>query len=144
MPIKQTVFPNGVDTFVGNSNFTEYATSPTLVVAAVGATGALGDSGKPAIMTATGLTVTLPAIGTAGGQVFTVVNGVGNCNLNVSPGANDAISWAGDNTDNRDVYQLASESKKWDYITVAAIGTATADGAYAVTDIRGLWRKATA
>ena len=144
MPIKLTNLPNGLNAFIGNENYNEYATSPTLVVAAAGATGALGDTGKPAIVTATGLTVTLPALGTAGGQVFTIVNGVGGCNLNVSPNANDAIAWAADSTDNRDVYQLASESKQWDYITVAAPGTATSDGHYNVTAVRGLWRKATA
>tara|TARA_R100001594_G_scaffold16070_2_gene33394 strand:- start:9052 stop:9450 length:399 start_codon:yes stop_codon:yes gene_type:complete len=97
------------------------------------------DSGKTFTSKTDGTVFTLPGI--AVGNVFTFVNTAedGTNTLTISPNASDGITYVGSSTDNKDVINTKSTSKKGDYIKIQAMnGDVTA---WQVTDVQGVWAK---
>jgi len=120
-----TRFDNGIldgTEVVKNSNYTVVTTT---------------DSGKTFIVDSD-VTFTLPAI--AIGNTFTFVFGghAGSATLTLSPNASDGITYAGSQTDNKDLILTKATAKPGDYVTIASLDQTVA---WQVTAVRGVWAK---
>jgi hypothetical protein len=128
--LRLTAYPNGVASFLVDSNFTEKTANYTVVIT--------DDSGKTFVSTLDGITYTLPAI--AIGNTVTFVNMAedGQAALNISPNASDGITYAGSSTDDKDLINAKATAKKGDFVTLASLdGTV----AWQVVAARGVWAK---
>jgi hypothetical protein len=128
--LRLTVFPNGIASFLVDSNAEVKTANYTVIVN--------DDSGKTFASTLDGIAYTLPSI--AIGETITFVNmaGDGQAALNISPAAIDGITYAGSSTDNKDLINTKATSKKGDFVTLASL-----DGvvAWQVVAVRGVWAK---
>lgn len=125
-----TNFPNGMKTFVLDSNAVEKTANYTVVTTT--------DSGKTFYVKTDGIVFTLPAI--AVGNTITFVNMAndGAAALTISPNASDGITYAGSSTDNKDLINTKATAKQGDYVTLASLnGT----DAWQVVAARGVWAK---
>lgn len=125
-----TNFPNGIGSFLVDSNATAKTANYTVVTTT--------DSGKTFTSTLDGIVYTLPAI--AIGNTVTIVNMAPNgvAALNISPAAADGITYAGSSTDDKDLINTKATAKQGDFITLASLdGTA----AWQVVASRGIWAK---
>ena len=95
------------------------------------------DSGKTFIVDSD-VTFTLPAI--AIGNVFTFVFGgeAGSATLTISPNASDGITYAGSQTDNKDLILTKATAQPGDYVTLSSIDQVIS---WQVTRVRGIWAK---
>lgn len=127
---RTTNFPNGLSSFFVSNDAVEKTANYTVVIT--------DDSGKTFTSTLDGIVYTLPAI--AVGNTITFVNMAedGKAALNISPNANDGITYAGSATDNKDLINTKATAKQGDYVTLASL-----DGvvAWQVVDVRGVWAK---
>ena len=131
MSNKLTRFPNGIKSFLVDSN-AEIKTSAYTVVITT-------DSGKTFTNGETdGVPFTLPgiAIGNTVTFVDTAVDGAAD--LTVSPNASDGITYAGSSTDDKDLINTKATAKYGDFVTLASL-----DGvvAWQVVAARGIWAK---
>ena len=128
--LRLTAFPNGVASFLVDSNATIKTANYTVVITA--------DSGKTLASTLDAIVYTLPSI--AVGNTVTFVNMAedGQAALNISPAAVDGITYAGTAVDNKDLINTKATAKKGDFVTLASL-----DGvvAWQVVDVRGVWAK---
>ena len=96
------------------------------------------DSGKTLTSKLDGMVFTLPAI--AIGNVVTIVNTAldGQAAINISPNANDGITYAGASDDDKDLINTKATAKLGDFVTLASL-----DGviAWQVVASRGVWAK---
>ena len=126
-----TSFPNGLSTFVVDSNAEPKSSAYTVIITT--------DSGKTFTNSLTdGVVFTLPSI--AIGNTVTFVNTApnGQADLTISPAAADGITYAGSSTDNKDLINTKATAKYGDSVTLASL-----DGvvAWQVVDVRGIWAK---
>jgi hypothetical protein len=128
-----TKFPNGVETFVVDSNCTVKDSAYTVV--------ANTDSGKTFITFTDNMVFTLPAI--ALGETYTFINGAedGAAKLSISPNAADGIMYLNSATDNKDLINTKATAKKGDFVTLSAVYTGATLDYWTVTNIRGVWAK---
>lgn len=128
--LKLTMYPNGLGSFLVDSNAEIKTANYTVVVN--------DDSGKTFASTLDGIVYTLPSI--AIGETVTFVNMAedGAAALNISPAALDGITYAGSSTDDKDLINTKATAKKGDFVTLASL-----DGvvAWQVVDARGVWAK---
>ena len=128
--LRLTAFPNGLATFLVDSNAEIKTANYTVVITA--------DSGKTLASTLDAIVYTLPSI--AIGNTVTFVNMAedGQAALNISPAAVDGITYAGTAVDNKDLINTKATAKKGDFVTLASL-----DGvvAWQVVDVRGVWAK---
>ncbi len=125
-----TKFPNGLSSFVVDSNAVEKTANYTVVITT--------DSGKTLVSELDGIVFTLPSI--AIGNTVTFVNNAvdGLAALNISPAAADGITYAGSSTDNKDLINTKATAKRGDFVTLASLdGTV----AWQVVASRGIWAK---
>jgi hypothetical protein len=125
-----TAFPNGLDSFLVDSNAVAKESNYTVVITT--------DSGKTLTSETDGVVFTLPAI--AIGNTITFVNNAvdGANTLTISPNASDGITYAGSSTDNKDLINTKATSKRGDFVTLASLdGTV----AWQVVAARGIWAK---
>ena len=126
-----TLFPNGLSTFLVDSNAVAKSSAYTVIITT--------DSGKTFTNSLTdGVVFTLPSI--AIGNTVTFVNTApnGQADLTISPAAADGITYAGSSTDNKDLINTKATAKYGDSVTLASL-----DGvvAWQVVDVRGIWAK---
>tara|TARA_R110000850_G_C9996087_1_gene467974 strand:+ start:23033 stop:23428 length:396 start_codon:yes stop_codon:yes gene_type:complete len=125
-----TNFPNGLSSFLVDSNAVNKAANYTVVITT--------DSGKTLTSELDGVVFTLPSI--AIGNTVTFVNNAtdGAAELSISPAAADGITYAGSSTDNKDLINTKATAKQGDSVTLASL-----DGvvAWQVVDVRGVWAK---
>jgi len=123
-------FPNGVSTFLSDSNAETKTAAYTVVINT--------DSGKTFQSETDGIVYTLPSI--AIGNTITFVNMAddGLADLTISPAAADGISYAGSATDDKDLINTKATAKRGDFVTLASL-----DGviAWQVVAARGVWAK---
>ena len=128
--LRLTAFPNGLASFLVDSNSTIKTANYTVVITT--------DSGKSFVSTLDAIVYTLPSI--AIGNTITFINMAddGQAALNVSPAAADAITYAGSAVDNKDLINTKATAKKGDFVTLASL-----DGviSWQVVDARGVWAK---
>lgn len=128
--LRLTAFPNGVASFLVDSNAEIKTSNYTVVIG--------DDSGKTLVSTLDAIVYTLPSI--AIGNTITFVNMAddGQAALNISPAALDGITYAGSSTDNKDLINTKATAKKGDFVTLASL-----DGvvAWQVVAVRGVWAK---
>lgn len=125
-----TNFPNGLKSFFLPSDAVEKTGNYTVVTTT--------DSGKTFYSKTDGIVFTLPAI--AIGNTITFVNMAndGSAGLSISPNASDGITYAGSQTDDKDLINTKATAKQGDYVTLASLdGTA----AWQVVAVRGIWAK---
>jgi len=125
-----TKFPNGLSSFLVDSNAVAKAANYTVVITT--------DSGKTFTSETDGVVFTLPSI--AIGNTVTFVNNAvdGVADLTISPAAADGITYAGSSTDNKDLINTKATAKRGDFVTLASLdGTV----AWQVVDARGIWAK---
>ena len=127
-----TNFPNGVSSFLVDSNAVNKTANYTVVITT--------DSGKTFASELDGIVYTLPSI--AIGNTITFVNNAadGTAALNISPAALDGITYAGSSTDDKDLINTKATAKRGDFVTLASL-----DGvvAWQVVAARGVWAKET-
>ena len=131
MSNKLTVFPNGIESFLVDSNATEKKAAYTVIITT--------DSGKSFTNGETDAVVfTLPGI--AIGNTVTFVNTAidGTAVMTIAPNASDGITYAGSSTDAKTLINTKATAKYGDYVTLASL-----DGvvAWQVVDVRGIWAK---
>ena len=143
---RMTKFPGGLDSYLApRGAATRHATSFTLTA---GTATAPGDVGKVVIPTVNGLTFTLPT--TTIGQVFKFAIPKDGVALNVSLPTTAGLDFLGRGNTGETVFINASEAKMGNTLTVGTVRsfTTTAESAlppkYAVLDVVGAWRIATA
>ena len=128
--LRLTAFPNGLSSFLVDSNAEIKTANYTVVINT--------DSGKTLVSTLDAIVYTLPSI--AVGNTITFINMAddGQAALNISPAAVDAITYAGSSVDNKDLINTKATAKKGDFVTLASL-----DGvvAWQVVDARGVWAK---
>ena len=128
--LRLTAFPNGLASFLVDSNSTIKTANYTVVITT--------DSGKSFVSTLDAIVYTLPSI--AIGNTITFINMAddGQAALNVGPAAADAITYAGSAVDNKDLINTKATAKKGDFVTLASL-----DGviSWQVVDARGVWAK---
>jgi len=125
-----TNFPTGIKSFFVDKEIVEKTANYTVVTTT--------DSGKVFASKTDGVVFTLPSI--AIGNTVTFINTAedGANALTISPAALDGITYAGSSTDNKDLINTKTTSKKGDYVTLASLaGT----DAWQVTACRGIWAK---
>jgi len=125
-----TNFPTGIKSFFVDKEIVEKTANYTVVITT--------DSGKVLASKTDGVVFTLPSI--AIGNTVTFINTAedGANALTISPAALDGITYAGSSTDNKDLINTKTTSKKGDYVTLASLaGT----DAWQVTACRGIWAK---
>ena len=126
-----TSFPNGLSTFVVDSNAESKKSNYTVVTTT--------DSGKTFTNgLVDGVVFTLPGIAIGNTVTFTNIAPDGQADLTVSPNSSDGITYAGSSTDNKDLINTKATAKYGDYVTLASL-----DGvvAWQVVAIRGIWAK---
>jgi hypothetical protein len=125
-----TKFPNGISSFLVDSNAVEKTANYTVIVTT--------DSGKTFTSETDGVVFTLPSI--AIGNTITFVNNAvdGAADLTISPAALDGITYAGSSTDDKDLINTKATAKRGDFVTLASL-----DGvvAWQVVAARGIWAK---
>ena len=126
-----TSYPNGISSFLVDSNATIKKAAYTVVITT--------DSGKTFTNGETdGFAFTLPGI--AIGNTVTFVNTAqdGQADLTISPNASDGITYAGSSTDDKDLINTKATAKYGDFVTLASL-----DGvvAWQVVASRGIWAK---
>lgn len=128
--LKLTVFPNGVASFLVDSNAVQKTANYTVVVN--------DDSGKAFQSTLDGMVFTLPSI--AIGETVTFINMAedGAAEMSISPAAIDGITYIGSATDDKDLINTKATAQKGDFVTLASL-----DGviAWQVVASRGVWAK---
>ena len=128
--MSSTNYPNGLKTFIIDSNAEEKTAAYTVIITT--------DSGKTFTSSTDGIVFTLPGI--AVGNTVTFVNTApdGVADLSISPAAIDGITYAGSSTDDKDLINTKATAKRGDYVTLASL-----DGvvAWQVVDVRGVWAK---
>ena len=125
-----TKFPNGVSSFLVDSNAVAKEAAYTVVITT--------DSGKTFVTETDAVVFTLPGIA-IGNTVTFVNNGVdGTVALTISPNASDGITYAGSSSDNKDLINTKATAKRGDFVTLASL-----DGvvAWQVVAARGIWAK---
>ncbi len=125
-----TKFPNGLSSFLVDSNAVEKTANYTVIVTT--------DSGKTFTSETDGVVFTLPSI--AIGNTITFVNNAvdGAADLTISPATLDGITYAGSSTDDKDLINTKATAKRGDFVTLASL-----DGvvAWQVVAARGIWAK---
>jgi len=125
-----TAFPNGLSSFLVDSNAVEKTANYTVIITT--------DSGTTFTSETDGLVFTLPAI--AIGNTVTFVNNAvdGTADLTISPNASDGITYAGSSTDDKDLINTKATANRGDFVTLASL-----DGvvAWQVVAARGVWAK---
>ena len=128
--LRLTVFPNGLASFLVDSNAEQKTANYTVIIG--------DDSGKTLASTLDAIVYTLPS--SAIGNTITFVNMAddGQAALNISPAALDGITYDGTQVDNKDLINTKATSKKGDSVTLASL-----DGvvAWQVVAVRGVWAK---
>ena len=128
--LKLTVFPNGLASFLVDSNAEVKTANYTVIIG--------DDSGKTITSALDGFIATMPSI--AIGNTVTFVNMAedGQAEFSISPAAADGITYAGSSTDNKDLINTKATAKKGDSVTLASL-----DGvvAWQVVGVRGIWAK---
>ena len=129
--MKTTNFPNGLDSFLIDSNAVNKTAAYTVVITT--------DSGKTLTNGETdGVVFTLPSIAIGNTVTFVNTGLAGTADLTVSPAAADGITYAGSSTDNKDIINTKATAKQGDFITLASLdGTV----AWQVVAARGIWAK---
>ena len=125
-----TKFPNGVSSFLVDSNAVAKEAAYTVVITT--------DSGKTFVTETDAVVFTLPGIA-IGNTVTFVNNGVdGTVALTISPNASDGITYAGSSSDDKDLINTKATAKRGDFVTLASL-----DGvvAWQVVAARGIWAK---
>lgn len=124
-----TRFPNGIESFLVDTNQEEKETNYTVV--------SNDDSGKT-FSSVSGVVFTLPGIVT--GNVFTFINLApnGTTGISISPAAADGITYAGSAIDDKDLINTLATSQYGDSVTLASLDGTTA---WQVVAIRGIWAK---
>ena len=126
-----TTFPNGIESFLVDSNSIAKKAAYTVIITT--------DSGKTFTNGETdGIVFTLPGI--AVGNTITFVNTArdGQAELSVSPNSSDSITYAGSSTDDKDIINTKATSKYGDYITLASLNGVIS---WQVVAARGIWAK---
>jgi hypothetical protein len=128
--LRLTAFPNGVSSFLVDSNSTIKTANYTVVIT--------DDSGKSFVSTLDAIAYTLPSIAVGNTVTFINMADDGQATLNISPAAADGITYAGSSTDNKDLINAKATAKKGDFVTLASL-----DGvvAWQVVGVRGVWTK---
>jgi len=128
--LRLTVFPNGLASFLVDSNAEIKDSNYTVVIG--------DDSGKSLVSTLDGIVYTLPSIAIGNTVTFVNMADDGQGELSISPAAADGITYAGSSTDNKDLINTKATAKKGDFITLASL-----DGvvAWQVVAARGVWDK---
>ncbi len=127
---KLTVFPNGLASFLVDSNAAVKTANYTVIID--------DDSGATIASALDGFVATMPGIAT--GNTITFVNMApdGTAKFSISPNSSDGIQYKGSNTDNKDLINTKATSKKGDSITLASLNGVTA---WQVVAARGIWAK---
>ena len=125
-----TNYPNGVGTFLVDSNAEVKTANYTVVVTT--------DSGKTIVSETDGLVFTLPSIAIGNTVTFVNLAKDGEGDLSISPAAIDGITYAGSSTDDKDLINTKATAKQGDFVTLASL-----DGvvAWQVVASRGIWAK---
>jgi len=126
-----TVYPNGIKSFLVDSNATAKKEAYTVVITT--------DSGSSFTNGETdGVVFTMPAIAIGNTVTFYNTARDGAAETSVSPDAADGITYAGSSTDDKDLINTKSTSKYGDFVTLASL-----DGtdAWQVVSVRGIWEK---
>jgi|TARA_R110000803_G_scaffold157317_1_gene221745 hypothetical protein len=125
-----TEYPNGISSFLVDSDSVAKEYNYTVVITT--------DSGKTFTSETDGVIFTLPAIA-IGNTVTFVNNAVDGANtLTISPAAADGITYAGSSTDNKDLINTKTTSKRGDSVTLASLNGTVA---WQVVAVRGTWAK---
>ena len=129
--LRLTVFPNGLGTFLVDSNAIEKTANYSLVTN--------DDSGKQFISKLDGIIFSLGSASNFGNTItFVNVAEDGKSELSVSPEALDSIDYINSSVVNKDIVNTKATSKKGDYVTLASMDGA---GAWQVVAVRGIWAK---
>ena len=128
--LRLTVYPNGLASFLVDSNAEIKAANYTVVIDT--------DSGKTFSSTLDAIVATLPSIATGNTITFVNMADDGTAALNISPATLDGINYVGSNTDNKDLINTKATAKKGDYVTLASLNGVVA---WQVVDVRGVWAK---
>ena len=126
-----TSYPNGISSFLVDSNATIKKAAYTVVITT--------DSGKTFTNgEVDGFAFTLPGIAIGNTVTFVNMADDGQGEYSISPAAADGITYAGSSTDNKDLINTKATAKKGDFITLASL-----DGvvAWQVVAVRGVWDK---
>lgn len=125
-----TNFPNGIGSFLVDSNATAKTANYTVVITT--------DSGKTFSSVLDGIVYTLPSIATGNTVTFVNMAPDGVAALNISPAAIDSITYAGSAVDDKDLINTKATAKQGDFVTLASL-----DGviSWQVVDARGVWAK---
>ena len=127
---KLTVFPNGLASFLVDSNADVKTANYTVVINT--------DSGATIASALDGFVATLPSIATGNTVTFVNMAPDGTAEYSISPAAADGINYVGSNTDDKDLINTKATSKKGDSITLASLNGTTA---WQVVAARGIWAK---
>lgn len=96
------------------------------------------DGGKLFSSVLDGIVYTLPAIAIGNSWGFINLADDGEAALNIDPNSNDGITWAGSETDNKDLINTKATQKKGDF---AFLSSFTAVVTWQVPWARGVWAK---
>ncbi len=127
---KLTIFPNGLASFLVDSNADVKTANYTVIINA--------DSGATIASALDGFVATLPSIATGNTVTFVNMAGDGEAEFSISPAAADGINYVGSNTDDKDLINTKATSKKGDSVTLASLSGTTA---WQVVAARGIWAK---
>ncbi len=127
---KLTVFPNGLASFLVDSNSAVKTSNYTVIIST--------DSGATIASSLDGFVATLPSIATGNTITFVNMAADGTAEFSISPAAADGINYKGSNTDDKDLINTKATSKKGDSITLASLNGTTA---WQVVAARGIWAK---
>lgn len=127
--LKLTVFPNGLSSFLVDSN-AELKTENYTVVKDT-------DSGKTIVSKLDGFVATMQGIGTGNTVTFVNMADDGQGEYSISPDAADGINYKGDVTIDKDLINTKATAKKGDSITLASLS----GSAWEVVEVRGIWDK---
>ena len=127
---KLTVFPNGLASFLVDSNADVKTANYTVIID--------DDSGATIASALDGFVATLPSIATGNTVTFVNMAPDGTAEFSISPATLDGIQYKGSNTDNKDLINTKATSKKGDSVTLASLNGTTA---WQVVAARGIWAK---
>jgi hypothetical protein len=128
--LRLTAFPNGLSSFLVDSNSTIKTANYTVIINT--------DSGESFVSTLDGIVYTLPSIAVGNTITFINMGSDAQAALSISPAAADGITYAGSAVDNKDLINAKATAKKGDFVTLASL-----DGvvAWQVVAARGVWTK---